>query len=241
MRVANLKQGHNIKIPAFCCLPVERFRSEVYFYAVVPLHIHWLPYIRLLGPQLKLLWVSSVEKGARGGNCYDILLHCNVCTLCVSWINTSHIALHENAIIPQWAITIWKHFISILFTEKTPKQPTRQQWYFIFTEQLGELFVDCSRNIIGAVGLRLSFPAIFPFSIKIHLGFLLCYNNVFHKSAFLVCALKSLLRQLVLLAACLRKGSRVEPFQKAIGWMLNMSARISVCLTLFFRKHNHNF
>lgn len=31
MRATNVKQGHNIKIPACCSLPVERFTSEVCF------------------------------------------------------------------------------------------------------------------------------------------------------------------------------------------------------------------
>jgi len=101
--------------------------------------------------------------------------------------------------------------------------------------------VDCIRNIIGAVGLRLFFSDIFPFSIKIHLGFLLYYKTIICKSVGFFYALKPLLRQLVLLAACLREGSGVEPFQKAIGWMLKMSARISACLPLFFGKHNHSF
>lgn len=99
--------------------------------------------------------------------------------------------LQENVIIPQRAIT-QKHFINILggvFLEKKIPKTTRQQWCFIFTKLLGDLFVDCSKTIVRAADLRLSFSAVFPFSVKIHLGFLLCSDTVC-RSVFLVDALK---------------------------------------------------
>lgn len=138
--------------------------------------------------------------------------------------------------------TFHKHsgFVLVLFFEK--KHNPQDNSGISFSQN------DSESSLWTAVEILLEqwiwdFPslAIFPFNVKIHLGFLLCYNTVVHKP---VSCLRS---ETLTETACAVSCSLEKRIQ---GWTLpkgnrldveNVSPQISVRLPLFFRKRHHSF